>query len=85
MKPIISCFCRWELSKAEAMPKEWQLHVSAVIHYPVGVVQEDGWFIGQIRNAFTNKKEAELCKKEIVDNGILNRKSNQRDQSSEEL
>ena len=44
--------------------------LSAKVHYPVGVVQENGWF--KVRfGAFSNSKDAELCKAVIVDNGIL--------------
>ncbi len=56
--------------KSKSNAQRMAATLSAVIHYPVGVAQEDGWY--KVRfGAFTNKKEAELCKKEIVDNGIL--------------
>ncbi len=43
---------------------------SSVIHYPVDIVLEDGWY--KVRfGAFNTKSEVDACKKAIVDNGIL--------------
>jgi len=44
--------------------------LSLVVNFPVGVTQEDGWY--KVRfGAFTNNKDAALCKYAIVSNGIL--------------